>query len=750
MRYVLTAQDFQFVSSPNGQTARALAMSVPASVWESLDKLSASFETEVKEEISNYQAMLLESFETIQEIGKTQKALFYAAVDDLKIKTKEEYNQAVQESLAIYEGVWDTAKSVLSALTEGGSPIGILHLVLDLIGLVPASWVGFPIDVLANVLNGIIYAVRGMWFLAILSLIAAVPANYLFKGLKMSFTPFAKVADKLGIAIFKGDKAAVKLASSELKTAAGIEKAAGLGKALDTFVQFAKTTLIKIIKGIGWTLDKILGTVLPFGIYPKGKIVKFIEEFVEVPLMKAVKGSEEAVLALKEGDEVLAKTTKAEIDASTTIKAADKEAMTAKFNKLAHGDGDLVGQVMKSDGYTQLVKKGAPKAAIEAYTNAAIARMAFSKTFTKAETILADPSALKIIRAAGGVPEKELLVKAINKGDTELISKLFNGIASDPLAVKGMTETEAALIKVYGKYPEQFIKHGKNFDNYLVTITKIAGKFAYREKIARKLLLFMIRQIAKAVMSWECYTYYMNKISGISSTEDLERVATEEMVKESESFDKNSKKWKEVRDLIIKENGLEDTPESAPEIDALTEEALKTAQRTNSNCKSEEEMTNALIGGEISNPGLMDDNLYGQKPIGDKEFKKIEDVLVNQAELTGLPTNIKPTKNLQNADPMIQLYYSDVYNGKTDKLIINTQEESNIYEVRDRLIKEGKLKASDANMKVKEIQEHWNEGTEPNEVKRLLDSTDVNESLQINNQVSLLRFENFKNSINTK
>lgn len=748
MRYVLTAQDYQFVNSSQGQSLKALALSVPKNVWESLDTLNLTFETEVNESASTYQEMLLDSIESIQEIGKNQRALFYAAVDDLKIKTKEEYDKAVQEAFAVYEGLWDMTTSLLKALTEGGTAIGILHLILDLIGLIPGSWVGFPIDVIANVLNAIIYGVRGMWFLGILSLIAAIPANYVFKGLKLSLSPFAKILDKLGIAIFKADKAAIKIASSDLKAAAGLEKAGTLASALDGFIQFAKGTLLGIVKTLGSVLETILNKVT-FGLVPKGKLVRFIEENIEVPLTKAVKGSEDAVLALREGDDALAAATKSDI-AQSTLTSAEKDELVSKFGKLATGDGDILLQVTKSKAYKQMVEVGAPKAAIEAYTNAAVARIAFDKALTKAGGILENPAFTNIMRTAGWKPEKAALIKAINVGDASAIERALIVMSSDPAILKGLSESEAAILKVYSKYPKDFIKHGKNFDNYMKTITRMVGKYSYRQNIGRKLVLFLIRQIAKYIMNDECYKLMYDKLASVKSSEDLQKLASQQIIKEAEHFDKNSELYKKTRAAVISELGLTETKESEPEIHALTVEAIKKA-KVEQDCGLGSSLTEVVLGEDMMmNPGLGGpENRYGGKELDAEDYKALNTVTKNTLRMAGLDPDIDPVKNLSNANPIVKLYYADFYDPASDKLVTNA-EESRVEQVGKFLVKNREIKTEDYQKIVNDIQKHWEEGTEPAEVQQMLDSTKVDESVEINNLVKFLKFEHFKNSINNK
>lgn len=74
-------------------------------------------------------------------------------------------------------GIWGFLKQLWDALTEGGSGWGILHLVLDIIGVLGDAVMGFtgiPVGLIADVLNAIIYFFRGKWLLGTISLIAGL------------------------------------------------------------------------------------------------------------------------------------------------------------------------------------------------------------------------------------------------------------------------------------------------------------------------------------------------------------------------------------------------------------------------------------------------------------------------------------------------------------------------------------------------------------------------------------------------
>ncbi len=75
-------------------------------------------------------------------------------------------------------GILSIAKNLLSSLTEGGSMIGILHLILDIVGIIGDAVftaTGFPLGTIADFLNGMIYFFRGpdKYLLGIISLVFA-------------------------------------------------------------------------------------------------------------------------------------------------------------------------------------------------------------------------------------------------------------------------------------------------------------------------------------------------------------------------------------------------------------------------------------------------------------------------------------------------------------------------------------------------------------------------------------------------
>lgn len=756
MRYVLSAQDHRFFSSPQGESLKALVASVPASVWESLDKFTLP-EYNLNEETVEYQSLLIENCESILDATKTQRALFYAKIDEFKIRTKEEYDKAVQEAFKVYEGLWDLTKGLLSALTEGGSAIGIIQFIIDLISLVPGSWVGFPIDVVANVLNGIIYLVRELYFMAILSFISAIPGNYMFKGLKISLNPFAKILNKFGLGVAKADPAVIKAAVTELKAVAGVDQIKMLTTAMETFAKYAKGTLIGMIKKLGSILESILSKIPLIGV-KKGVIADFVSKNIEVPFLSIIKGSDEAILAFKEGDQALLKSTEDALTQTTRVtKKGNVKVLTQSeqdliLNKvkdsLTSGNTQLLKTVTELPGYQKLLNSGANAAQLEVYTNNALRILSSNDSLSSISKILKDKDTYEILVKNGWSGDLSVVLNAINSNKADVVKKVFDQVANNPKVLQKLTDSQAALIKVYSKYPEQFILNIRNVDNLLESMTKLSKAVSYRSAIMKKVLLFSLRQIAKIITTDKCYKLVMQQLSNQADFVNLKNKITggeptTQPVNEAQEFDVNSKEYKEARESIIKQLKIEPLPENEPEINKLTIEVLKKAKDPLVDCGLSSKMTDSLNGALIFNPGLGGKgNEYGQDFIDDEEFKGIEQVINSQLNAAGIEkADVTPVNSLTNSDPMVSMYYSDVVDPKTGMIHLNTSDQSRLGKTADELVKLGKIKATDKETRIKEILDHWGNGTEPAEVtKQISDSTKANESFI----QSLLSFDKFK------
>lgn len=172
-------------------------------------------------------------------------------------------------------GFWSTIKKLFSAITEGGSAWGIFHLIMDIIGLV-GDFIVPGVGVAADVINAIVYAIRGEYFLAIISIIAAVvigggDALKLFKPVaKEAGGVFAKLTAKKGMDV---SQALVNVGAKDtpmvMRCLGKVANFAGgaVAKAIDILASFIKGfgKVTSYIPGLGWLMKPLfdkMGSVL--------------------------------------------------------------------------------------------------------------------------------------------------------------------------------------------------------------------------------------------------------------------------------------------------------------------------------------------------------------------------------------------------------------------------------------------------------------------------------------------------------
>jgi hypothetical protein len=197
--------------------------------------------------------------------------------------------------MPILQKLWHT-------VTEGGSPIGILHLILDVIGIVGDAGLvfGMPIGVVADLINASIYAYRAMdendnskWVLAIISMIAGVipgagdALKATFKGTKAGQQTLKVVSRYWD----EGVGGARKIDANMTDKAAAIFKGASPEtiKNVKYLTKNAKTAIPKAVKILKKFFVKFLKAAtgwLPFIGKPLRKffddIIKKLDDFAEI------------------------------------------------------------------------------------------------------------------------------------------------------------------------------------------------------------------------------------------------------------------------------------------------------------------------------------------------------------------------------------------------------------------------------------------------------------------------------------
>jgi len=207
------------------------------------------------------------------------KAAVNEAIEDLKIYITNTINE--NQALALgapsmdlgdmaphapnkNAGIWNVLKGIWDALTEGGSVIGIIQFLIDIVGIV-GDFIFPGVGVVADLLNALIYAIRGKWLLCAISIVAALVIGF-GDALKL-FKPYAKIASPIFVKLTAkgGAKEAAELAAKAgAKGGMAVKLLSKLGDLIGGALAKAGTLLTRFTNGIAKVVGKIplLGKML--------------------------------------------------------------------------------------------------------------------------------------------------------------------------------------------------------------------------------------------------------------------------------------------------------------------------------------------------------------------------------------------------------------------------------------------------------------------------------------------------------
>jgi hypothetical protein len=247
----------------------------------------------------------------------TLKSAEDATVDNQPINIDAEIDKIASDDIHKTggESLMAKLKEFGMAITEGGSAWGILHLVLDIVGIVGDFF--SPIGLITDIINGILYMLRGKWVLAILSFAAAVIP---FAGPVIKNVFRAGKAGK-AIPVFEKAFGATIKGSSNISQAALKEAAKSAPETiegLNYIAKFNKSSLSKVGTALNAFFEKFLGKIvewIPFVGKPLRQLFIKIGDLFNTFSIKATKVS----------DDILKGMGKAELDvANDFLSAANK------------------------------------------------------------------------------------------------------------------------------------------------------------------------------------------------------------------------------------------------------------------------------------------------------------------------------------------------------------------------------------------------------------------------------------------
>lgn len=464
------------------------------------------------EDFTKYQLSLESAGFNQSEITQIEHTLFAKGLigEQLFVESNYQISRIIDEYTSINEGVVDFLAGLWNALTEDSSPIGILQFLLDLIGFIPASYVGFPIDVVADGLNAIIYMFRGRWLDAGISAIAAFLPGI---GDAAKAVKYGKNAAKLEKAV----ESIIKTGKAEEKLIAELAADSGAKVVLDGMSSVG-TIMMKVFHGIVSGIGHLLSTPpiswLTFGgsKWVGKKLIAWVDDVI-TPIARnlenfgtaSLKGGEDIASVIKSGD--ISKITKNIDELIATGKFGDV-AQHVPFRKMLASSEVAFTDAMKAD--PDLFRK-AVDANYDKFKDALIDfRSKLKKPLDKAELDILDgemrmvyyemetnklfaKGLLKLEEASGDIIAKYWssavrggagsnlpadIFKAL-KDDPEQIQRFFGWVVSHPETVKALNAAGpevTQVFRIFAKNPEIAIKISQSGAEAAARFAKLEGE----------------------------------------------------------------------------------------------------------------------------------------------------------------------------------------------------------------------------------------------------------------------------------
>lgn len=732
MRHVVSAENyFESIALQEQLTVKLnqYFQNIPTNVFEgfqsidfsNLGDLTSSQLTRTSEEILDHQLFLIDQFDRIPDILIKEDFLVRAGYDTIELRLNESYLETIE---LLTEGVLGAVGSFLKALVDDPDPLemtlNILRLVLDVIGLIPFTWAGFPIDIVANVLSALISLYKEEYFSMALSIMAAIDVTQASDLLKVTFKPIAKLLEPVLKVFCRSGSSAVAVETAVVSLKEGIIRIGqgGLLGAVQGFFKsmagFIGNTVISVIRLMAGFMDKVLGFVT-FGAAKHIGTVKGLVDGMVKHLTKvsgnfdtASKMLAKADTAVKPTDKVISKKGKEYLASSPQGQAI----VTAKSQAVKTGIElvDDLTKLVKDDAKFMKQIESLPAAEQAKAIAAKVENQLIGQTYEISQRIMKDPKLAKhLAEKYGWVPGKNYLGKLAKSGDVNGVKNFFDVFLADSKISKNLTKAERKILTPFKARPEAFVSGLKNFDDTVKMLDSVAkggakGLARVQAMQMRRLINLMIRLFWQRYGSLECILQ-----------------AGANKVKEADILGKTMSLATSAATSALNEEA-EPTGDAAEKIQAASKadcgRVATAAMATVGHMAKSANFpgSTANLGGTMN----MADDPKQAAEFQDKSTDYSKEILKS----LGLDDSIDVQHALEYNDPEVEAYFSDVW--QNGKLEMNQTTTSRLDEVVDKMVKDGRI-TKDQAASVKANVTRMIENDEAPEIK--LPPAETNESL---------------------
>jgi len=692
-----------------------------------------------------HESFVLEYFDDISKMNISENYLCIHEYDVANLVESGIYQYTIPTIEMINENFLDGIKKAFYAMTEDGSAIGMFQFLLDIIGLIPSSLIGIPIDIAANLLNAIIYFIRDKFLLGVLNLIAMVDITKAFSWIKKAIRPFVKPYSTFFKYLMKdgGGKLGAKFLKNNAEVMAKPKLVHGIGQAIRKVGNWLARTGVNLLKSIVPNLTKAINKIT-FGAF---KLDKYIPKMIQMFDGWSVKFSKFSKEALDASTELLS---------TKTAKAADKT-LTKSVNKVGKAAKDTaeieaasVGKKLSKKTATNIEKKASSDIAkdlgikngstISKYNTEVLGRATkkFNKVFPNGassaiknkyiyqeatkelmENVLSKKVGLLSITNNKALMKalssgktwrgaEKMLSKAIKSGSPESLEYIMKTMLKDPSLFALISKNSPEIAKtmsIFAQNPKVLINGSKTFAEFGVKFGAKIGKRTIAGRVLTKLPVFILKQLMKG-------SPCLDRMINVNNIEDVKKITSN------------------VKANVVNEIATSAvTEQSSPDLIEISKETLDQLKQTNPNAyntivQSNKEMNDLVnqvktqtdstsicadtiaIKSAVAG-AIIDSNIkyYGKNPIykhgykGSIDMKSEEDhtdlnnLTKGYLSALGLDSDIDPQHPLGD-NPIVKAYFSPIVNthGEINPVQSDSEIEAILDHTIDEMIKGGQLK----------------------------------------------------------
>ena len=777
MQYVVSAEEYFSSLNESKQNLDKLVKyfeNIPDAFFEAIDrtdwsKMDDFFNLPVDEASSqaklNHQLFLLDHIEDINNIIQKEDFLVRAGYDTVALRESGEYLATMQ---SLDEGLLGTVWSFIKGMVADPDPVemtlNIIRLVLDVIGIVPFTWAGFPIDIVANLMSAVISIYKNDFFSAILSILSAIDVSKVNALATKFLKPAAPIVNKIAKIAFRSGSEAVALekvvisAREELIKIGGkslLDNIIGLFKNIASFIVGAGLSIVKLIAGfvekainfvtggaakkytakIPLFVDKLAANMSLWGknfdsaskilAGAEGDSIARASKDLATQAKTATKGERSALIQQAKADAIAAGKTGNQIWAEVSKKVDNfDKAIADRYLDATGYLGDLRGVVKETKVFTDKISK-LTKAEQDIWIAAKMENEIIGQAKLSADAILKDKDLAKRLADLGWRPGSADLMAMAKKGDTAGVKKFFEAFLTDPQLSKNLSKAEIRAFTPFVARPKAFVEGVKHMDDVLKvakTMEGLSRTVAKRAIPLERILSFLARLVWQQLGNLECLVEVgANKMSTAVATQTTKlaskglELALKPAVNEADELAQDS------------QQAVEPTQDSAQLDELVAQEVEKNkklkeqlkAKKGKADCGMLAAANSAIVAAHVADYPGSTAKLGGTFNMGDdkkarENFEKTSTEYTQQIlKSMKLDTSIGAQHAIDGLDPVTQLSLSDVWDAEHGVVSVNTSDVSRMKEIADGFVKRGQWTQEEADRAIKEASSRLESGDMP-------------------------------------